>query len=139
VPGVLVTLAGVGLVAAVAAFIVDGLLWSFVFNKGMGDFTTMEREEARRQIGALMGKQFANTLLFGLGFTGLYVMIRAGLPMPGMAGALLFAVLLWIPTTAHTALANNIWYGKVRTLSAATAWTALARNLVAAITAVLLL
>jgi hypothetical protein len=127
-----VTVAGVSLVVTIVAFGLDSIAWTFVFNNGMEHLMTTTMEEAKPQMGALLAKQFANTLLFGIGFTVFYAVVRGALP-GGILGGLLFAVLLWLPSVAHQAIGNNIWYGKAKALAKATALSALAKCLVSGV------
>jgi uncharacterized protein (DUF2062 family) len=133
-----VTVAGVSLVVTIVAFGLDSVAWSFVFNTGMEHLVTMTMEEAKPQMGALLAKQFANTLLFGIGFTVFYTIVRGALPA-GVVGGLLFAILLWLPSVAHQAIGNNIWYGKAKALAKATALSALAKCVVSGVIVALLI
>lgn len=127
----------VGLIVSVLAFAIDGVLWSFVFNKGMEPFIPEHKESPRERMAGLMLRQFANALLFGLAFTYFFRLVAPSLPA-GVLGGLAFGLLLWLPTAAHQTLANLNWYGKIKPVAVANAWTHLAKSLVCGIVVSLL-
>jgi hypothetical protein len=121
----------VGFVLTVIAFILDGILWSFVFNKGMEHLMSMCKEDATKAMGKLMGTSGAAQLLFGYGFAFLWALLSSALSIKGIGGGLLFGLAVWVPTVGYSSVANIIWYGKSKPLASATAWTALLKYLVA--------
>jgi len=130
-----------GLIAGVAAWLADWVLWSKVFMKGMDAFvTSMSPEEMKKFMGPAMVKSAALALLYGLIFAVVYEKLKASLwVQPGgwLAGMEL-ATILWLPIALQT-LGAGVWYMKTRTLQMATFWAWLIRMNVAGIVAGILL
>jgi len=119
-----------GLIAGVIAYLVDWVMWGKVFTKGMDAFLTpMTPEEMKAFMGPAMAKTAVLALLFGVIFAYLYARFRGALwvegggPLAGME----FATVLWLPTILLSTIGGSVWYTKVRSLHAATAWAWLAR------------
>jgi hypothetical protein len=119
-----------GLIAGVIAYLVDWVMWSKVFMKGMDAFVTpMSPEEMKAFMGPAMAKSAVLSLVFGVLFAYLYGQFRGSLwvqgggPLAGME----FATVLWLPTILLSTMGGSVWYTKVRQLHRATAWTWLVR------------
>lgn len=111
------TVLWVGFVTALVAFLVDAILWTSVFGKGMDYFVS--KEQAQAPMPKFMLLQFFNTVLFGLAFTYLYTLVIKGISLTGLMAGMLYGALLWLPTILPAGLANLIWWDKVRRLSRA--------------------
>ena len=119
-----------GLVAGVVAYLVDWVVWSKVFTKGMDAFmVTMTPEEMKRFMGPALVKSALLSLVFGLLFAWFYGRFRGALwvsgggPLAGME----FATVLWLPTILLATLGSSVWYVKAKPLQMATCWAWLIR------------
>ncbi|HEV8303868.1 MAG TPA: hypothetical protein VGQ25_02800 [Gemmatimonadales bacterium] len=131
-----------GVVAGVVAYLVDWVMWSYVFRKGMDAFVTpMSPEEMKRFMGPALAKSGVLSLVFGVLLAFLYARFRGSLWVQGggpLAG-LEFGAVLWLPTIALETLGGGVWYAKVRPLFNATFWVWLARLLAAGLVVGLLI
>ena len=119
-----------GLIAGVIAYLVDWVMWSKVFMKGMDAFVTpMSPEQMKAFMGPAMAKSAVLSLVFGVLFAYLYGQFRVSLwvqgggPLAGME----FATVLWLPTIFLATIGSGVWYLKARPLMMATCWTWLIR------------
>ena len=130
-----------GLIAGVIAYLVDWVMWSKVFTKGMDAFFTPPAPGQPMNMGPMLVKSAALSLVFGVLLAYLYVQFRGSLwvmgggPLAGME----FAAVLWLPTIALETLGGGVWYTKVRPLYTATFWAWLARMLAAGLVVGLLI
>ena len=118
-----------GLIAGVVAYLVDWVLWSKVFTKGMDAFVaTMTPEEMKRFMGPALAKSAVLSLVFGLLLAWFYGQFRGALwvqsagPLAGME----FATVLWVPLCLAM-LGSGVWYAKAKLLTMATCWAWLIR------------
>jgi len=122
-----------GLIAGVVAYLVDWVMWSYVFNKGMDAFATPPAPGQPLNMGPMLAKSAVLSLVFGLLFTYIYarfmgsLWVAGGGPLAGME----FAAVLWLPTIALETTGGSVWFTKVRPLFNATCWAWLARMLAA--------
>ena len=118
-----------GLIAGVIAYLVDWVMWSKVFMKGMDAFFTAPPAGQAVQMGPMLAKSAVLALVFGVLLAWLYARFKASLwvegggPLAGME----FATALWLPTIALSTLGSGVWYDKVRPLLNATFWAWFAR------------
>jgi hypothetical protein len=119
-----------GLIAGVVAYLVDWVMWSKVFMKGMDAFITpMTPEEMKRFMGPAMAKSGVLALLFGVLLAWFYARFRGALwvqgggPLAGME----FATVLWLPTIFLATVGSSVWYIKAKPLQMATCWSWLVR------------
>ena len=121
-----------GLIGGVAAWFADWLMWGKVFTTGMEGFVTPPPAGQPINMGPMMLKSAALSLLFGMIFAFLYARFADSLwvargPLAGME----FATVLWLPTIALSTLGSGVWYDKARPLLKATFWSWLVRMNVA--------
>lgn len=122
-----------GLLAGVAAFLSDWVMWGKVFTKGMDEFTSLRPENMKAFMAGAMMKAGIYALIFGVLLAFLYVRFQGALwvsgggPLAGME----FATALWLPTIALSTLGSGVWYDKVRPLLQAEFWSWLVRMNVA--------
>ena len=119
-----------GLIAGVVAYLVDWVVWSKVFTKGMDAFmVTMTPEEMKRFMGPALVKSAVLSLVFGLLFAWFYgrfhgaLWVSGGGPLAGME----FATVLWLPTICLATVGSSVWYVKAKPLQMATCWAWLIR------------
>jgi hypothetical protein len=130
-----------GLIAGVVAYLVDWVMWSYVFNKGMDAFVTPPAVGQPLNMGPMLAKSAVLSLVFGLLLAYLYARFRGSLwvqgggPLAGME----FGAVLWLPTIALETLGGGVWYVKVRPLYNATFWVWLVRLLAAGLVVGLLI
>lgn len=110
------TVLGISLVVTVVAYLVDGVVWTLSYFR----------------------RQCAITLLYGIGFTSLYMHIRPALQTTGWLSGIEFGLLLWLPTTAFLALSTYNCYDKLSAHARATLWIGIVKNAVAGLVAVML-
>jgi hypothetical protein len=130
-----------GLIAGVVAYLVDWVMWSYVFNKGMDAFVTPPAVGQPLNMGPMLAKSAVLSLVFGLLLAYLYARFRGSLWVPGggpLAG-MEFGAVLWLPTIALETLGGGVWYVKVRPLYNATFWVWLVRLLAAGLVVGLLI
>ena len=119
-----------GLVAGVVVYLVDWVVWSKVFTKGMDAFmVTMTPEDMKRFKGPALAKSAVLSLAFGLLFAWFYgrfrgaLWVQGGGPLAGME----FATVLWLPTILLATVGSSVWYVKAKPLQMATCWAWLIR------------
>src|SRR5919197_2161632 len=123
------SLAIAGLIAGVVAYLVDYVMWSFVFRAGMEGFATPPPAGQPVNMGPMLAKSAVLSLVFGLLPAYLYVQFRPSLwvqPGGALAG-MEFAAVLWLPTIPLATLGSGVWYDKTRPLMNATRWAWLGR------------
>lgn len=119
-----------GLIAGVVAYVVDWIMWSYVFNKGMDAFGNFPPPGQPMNMGPMLAKSAVLSLVFGLFLAFVYARFQGSLwvmgggPLAGME----FAAVLWLPIAFQTT-GGGVWYTKVRPLYNATCWAWLARML----------
>ena len=129
-----------GLIAGVVAYLVDWVMWSYVFTKGMDAFVTMPPAGQAMNMGPMLAKSAVLTLVFGVLLAFLYARFQGSLwvmgggPLAGME----FGAVLWLPIAFETT-GGGVWYTKVRPLYNATCWAWLARLLAAGLVVGLLI
>jgi hypothetical protein len=121
-----------GLIAGVVAYLVDWVMWSKVFIKGLEGFADMPPAGQPMNMGPMLMKSAVLSLLFGLFLAFTYAKLMGSLwvmgggPLAGME----FATVLWLPICFQT-IGGAVWYTKVKRLFDATCWAWLARMLAA--------
>lgn len=133
------TLIGVGVVTAIVAYMLDFVLWTKVFTAGIRELSSLTPGKAKGQMGSMMAKSFANTLVFGIVFALVYARLKNGLWASGVLGGMEFGTILWLLTIAVASIGNGIWLDKVRTLAKANFWAWLIKLNVAGIVVALLI
>ncbi len=129
-----------GLIAGVIAYLVDWVMWSKVFTKGMEAFAPPPAPGQPMNMGPMLAKSAVLSLLFGVLLAFLYARFRGSLwvmgggPLAGME----FAAVLWLPIAFET-VGGGVWFAKVRPLYNATCWAWLARMLAAGLVVGLLM
>ncbi len=129
-----------GLIAGVIAYLVDWVMWTKVFTKGMDAFFTPPAPGQPMNMGPMLVKSAALSLVFGVLLAYLYARFQSSLwvmgggPLAGME----FAAVLWLPIAFETT-GGGVWYTKVRPLYNATCWAWLARMLAAGLVVGLLI
>ena len=129
-----------GLIAGVVAYVVDWVMWSKVFTKGMDAFFTPPAPGQPMNMGPMLVKSAALSLVFGVLLAFLYAQFQGSLwvmgggPLAGME----FAGVLWLPILFET-VGGGVWYTKARPLYNATCWAWLARLLAAGLVVGLLI
>jgi hypothetical protein len=122
-----------GLIAGVVAYLVDWVMWTYVFRTGMEALVTSPPAGQPVNMGPMLAKSAVLSLAFGLLLAYLYVQFRRSLwvqpggPLAGME----FAAVLWLPTICLSTLGSGVWFDKARPLMNATCWAWLARMLAA--------
>jgi hypothetical protein len=118
-----------GLLAGVAAFLSDWVMWGKVFTKGMDAFTSLRPENMKAFMPGAMMKAAIYALVFGVLLAFLYARFRSGLWVSGggLLAGMEFATVLWLPTIALSTLGSGVWYDKVRALLQAEFWSWLVR------------
>jgi hypothetical protein len=130
-----------GLIAGVIAYLVDWVMWTKVFTAGMQAFATPPAPGQPMNMGPMLAKQAALSLVFGVLLAYFYAQFKGSLwvtgggPLAGME----FATVLWLPTIALETWGGSVWYDKVRPLLRATCWAWLARMLAAGLVVGLLI
>ncbi len=130
-----------GLIAGVVAYLVDWVMWSYVFRTGMDALVTPPPAGQPMNMGPMLAKSAVLSLVFGLLLAYLYVQFRGSLwvqPGGALAG-MEFAAVLWLPTICLSTMGTGVWYDKARALMKATCWAWLARMLAAGLIVGLLL
>ncbi len=124
-----------GLIAGVAVWFTDFFLWSKVFTKGMELYVTPPPAGQAINMGPMMVKSAALSLLFGVILAYLYQRFMGSLWVSGggVLAGMEFATVLWLPTIALSTLGSGVWYDKARPLLNATFWAWLIRMNVAGI------
>jgi hypothetical protein len=119
-----------GLIGGVVAYLVDWVLWSKVFTKGLNAFVSpMTPEQMKAFMGPAMVKSAVLALAFGVLFAWFYerfkgaLWVQGGGPLAGME----FATVLWLPTIFLAMLGSGVWYVTARPLNMATCWAWLIR------------
>lgn len=129
-----------GLIAGVVAYLVDWVMWSKVFTKGMDAFAEWPAAGQPVNMGPMLMKSAALSILFGLFLAFVYAKFMGSLWVMG-GGALAgmeFAAVLWLPICFQT-VGGAVWYTKVKPLFSATCWAWLARMLAAGLVVGLLI
>ena len=127
-----------GLITGVVAWVVDFVMWSKVFTKGMENYGTRPPQGQTVPMGPKLGASLGLALVFGIIFAGLFVRFKGALWVTGVLGGMEFGTILWLPTVAFMCIGTGVWYDKVRTLLNAEFWSWLIRLNVAGIAASLL-
>jgi hypothetical protein len=131
----------VGLIAGVAAWLADFVLWTKVFTRGMDQYVTPPPAGQPVNMGPMMIKSALLALAFGVMLAYLYARFMGALWVAG-GGALAgmeFATVLWLPTIAVSTLGSGVWYDRARPLMNAMCWAWLIRMNVAGIVVGLLM
>lgn len=131
----------VGLIAGVAAWLADWVLWGKVFMKGMENQVTPPPAGQTMNMTPMMIKSFLLAIAFGLIFTYLYAHFSVSLWVTdgGLLAGMEFATVLWLPTIALSTLGTGVWYDRARPLMKATFWAWLVRmNVAGAVVGLLL-
>ncbi len=129
-----------GLIAGVIAYLVDWVMWSKVFTKGMDAFAPPPVPGQPMNMGPMLAKSAVLSLVFGVLLAYLYARFKGSLwvmgggPLAGME----FAAVLWLPIAFETT-GGGVWFAKVRPLYNATCWAWLARMLAAGLVVGLLI
>ena len=121
-----------GLITGVAAYVVDFVMWSKVFTKGMDQYVTPPPAGQKIEMGAMLAKAAVLALAFGLIVAGLYQHFKASLWASGVLGGMEFGTILWL-TIGLATIGTSVWFDKVRTLMNAQFWAWLVRANVAGI------
>jgi hypothetical protein len=127
-----------GLITGVVAWVVDFIMWSKVFTKGMESYGTMPPEGQRLPMGPKIAASLALALVFGVIFDGLFAHFKGSLWATGVLGGMEFGSILWLPTVAFMCIGTGVWYDKARTLLNAEFWSWFIRLNAAGIAAALL-
>ena len=127
-----------GLITGVVAWVVDFVMWSKVFTKGMEGFGTMPPPGQKMAMGPKIGASLVLALVFGVIFAGLYARFHAALWASGVLGGMEFGSILWLPTIALMSVGSAVWFDKVRPLLTAEFWAWFVKLNVAGIVASLL-
>jgi len=126
-------------VTAIVAYVLDYFLWTKVFTAGIRELSSLTPEKAKGQMGSMMAKSFANTLVFGIVFALVYARLKNGLWASGVLGGMEFGTILWFLTIAVATVGNGIWLDKIRPLAKANFWAWLIKLNVAGIVVALLI
>lgn len=112
-----------GLIAGVIAHFVDFIMWTFVFNKGMQDYTSMSMATppTTAQMMPMMIKSLVINLFMGIVFVNVYIHLRTEPVVHGIFGGAEFGVVLWLPTIFTQNVLSGIWFDKPRRLMMASA------------------
>jgi hypothetical protein len=128
-----------GLIAGVAAWIADFVMWSKVFTKGMEPYATPPAPGTAVAMGPMMVKSASLALVFGVFLALVYRQFMTALwTAPGALGGMELATTLWVPV-ALAALGTNVWFDRTRTLLTAQLWSWLVRVNVAGLAVGLLM
>jgi hypothetical protein len=128
-----------GFIAGVIVYVVDYVLWSKVFTKGMDAFAVMPPAGQPVQMGPMLAKSAVLSLLFGLFLAFVYGKLHAVLwAQSGVKAGMELATVLWVPL-ALCSLGSAVWYERARPLLMAQFWAWLVRMNVAGITLGLLM
>ncbi|MGH7546618.1 MAG: hypothetical protein ACREMM_00420 [Gemmatimonadales bacterium] len=128
-----------GLITGAVAYVVDFVMWSKVFTKGMDQYVTSPPPGQQIAMGPRLAKAAALALVFGVIFAGLYVHFKSSLWATGILGGMEFGTMLWLPTIGLEAIGSGVWFDRVRTLLWAQFWSWLVRMNVAGIVVALLI
>ena len=107
-----------GVIAGLIAHVVDFVMWSFVFNKGMNDYTSMTMTTPP-SMGSMMPqlvKSLFINLFMGIVFVNVYIHLRTEPVVHGIFGGAEFGVVLWLPTVFTQNVLTGIWFDKPRRL-----------------------
>ena len=116
-----------GILAGVAAYVVDWVLWSKVFTKGMDAFVSPPPPGQQVNMTPMLVKSGILTLLYGVVFAFVYDHFRNTLwTSAGALGGMELATTMWLPI-AFLSLGSNVWYTKATALMNATMWAWLVR------------
>ena len=123
-----------GLIAGLAAYIADWVLWSRVIGaKGMEAFATPPAAGQPVNMGPLMLKSALLALAYGVVFAFVYRRFLGTLwTAPGVLGAMELATVMWLPL-AFASTGCNVWFDRTRRLVSAQMWVWLIRMNAAAI------
>jgi len=130
-----------GLLAGVAAYLADWVMWSKVVMKGTEHLATPPPAGQPINMGPMLAKAAVLALAFGVLLAYLYGRFMGNLwvagagPLAGME----FATVLWLPTIALSSIGSGVWYDKARPLLRATFWAWLVRMNVAGLVVGLLI
>ena len=128
-----------GLITGAVAYVVDFVMWSKVFTKGMEQYVTSPPAGQQVAMGPLLAKAAALALVFGLIFAGLYAHFKTSLWATGILGGMEFGTILWLPTIGLETIGSGVWFDRVRPLLWAQFWSWLVRVNVAGIVVALLI
>ena len=126
-----------GLITGVGAYVVDFVMWSKVFRKGMDQYVTPPPAGQNIEMGPMLAKAAVLALAFGLIVAGLYQHFKTSLWASGVLGGMEFGTILWL-TIGLATIGTSVWFDKVRTLMNAQFWAWLVRANVAGIVAAVL-
>lgn len=117
-----------GVVAGVVAYLVDFVMWSKVFTKGMEPFATPPPPGQPVAMGGMMIKSAVLALVFGVLLAWLYARFRPSLWVEagGALAGIEFAVVLWLPL-ALAQVGSGVWFDRARPLLNANMWAWLVR------------
>jgi hypothetical protein len=118
-----------GLIAGVVMYVVDYVMWSKVFTKGMDAYADpLSPEQLKAFMGPALVKSAVLALLFGVLFAWLYGHFRGALWVQGggLLAGMEFGTLLWLPLLFAN-VGGSVWFTRVRTLHRATSWAWLVR------------
>jgi hypothetical protein len=128
-----------GVITGVVAYVVDFVMWSKVFTKGMEQYSTPPAAGQPIAMTPLLVKAAVLALAFGVILAGLYAHFRTSLWATGILGGMEFGTILWLPTIALATIGSGVWFDKVRPLLNAQFWSWLVRVNVAGIVLALLI
>jgi hypothetical protein len=112
-----------GVIAGLIAHVVDFIMWTFVFNKGMNEYTSTPMTTAP-SMGSMMPqivKSLFINLFMGIVFVNVYIHLRTEPVVHGIFGGAEFGVVLWLPTVFTQNVLSGIWFDKPRRLMMASA------------------
>ncbi len=120
-----------GLIAGVAAWVADFVMWSKVFSRGMEAYLTPPPQGTQVAMGPMMIKSAGLALVYGVLFAFVYRQFMGNLwTAPGALGGMELATTLWLPV-ALASIGTNVWFDRTRTLLNAQMWSWLVRMNVA--------
>ena len=116
-----------GVLAGVVAYLVDWVLWSKVFTKGLDPFAVPPAPGQQVNMTPMLVKSAILTLLYGVVFAFVYDHLRNALwTSAGVLGGMELATTMWLPI-AFASVGSNVWYTKAAPLMSATMWVWLIR------------
>lgn len=122
-----------GLIAGVAAYLADWVLWSKVFTKGMEAYAAMPPAGQPVNMTPMLVKSGVLALVYGVVFAFIYRHFMNTLwTSAGVLGGMELATVLWLPL-AFACIGSNVWYTKAANLMNAQMWAWLVRMNVAGI------
>jgi hypothetical protein len=127
-----------GLITGAVAWVVDFVMWTKVFTKGMEAYVTSPPQGQTIPMGPKVGASLGLALVFGVIFVGLFARLHLGLWAQGVMGGMEFGSILWLSTIAFMCVGTGVWFDKARALLTAEFWVWLVRLNVAGIVAALL-